>query len=308
MNEQVLSDVGNLGSGWEPEQNFFSTIHVDVTHRCNMACANCYIPNRTIPDMDKDRLFDLVRRLPSKVTLRLIGGEPTLRSDIDEIIRTLTDLGHTVHLVTNGLKISDRTYLASLKNAGLCYLYISMNGADNDEIYQKMDSGRFAAQKVLALENALSLRLMLSTGTILARGVNESSVESQLRLIIDTTKRVSPSRKFGMSRMPEVRFRNVGQVGRYIKDSSLSYEEMSVLVLGAARKLGRVRELVPTSPKMKPDGFVLDSEVGAILVRYTDWKAEADFLANENSRRGRVTQSYKLYYAAEDVRRNENGY
>ena len=36
-----------------PEKNTFSNIVVDLTHRCNMECANCYIPNRDIPDFEK---------------------------------------------------------------------------------------------------------------------------------------------------------------------------------------------------------------------------------------------------------------
>ena len=42
----------------QPEENTFLNIVVDLTHKCNMECANCYIPNRDIPDLDKDRLED----------------------------------------------------------------------------------------------------------------------------------------------------------------------------------------------------------------------------------------------------------
>ena len=42
----------------EPEQNTFSNIVVDLTHKCNMECANCYIPIRDVPDLDKEKLYD----------------------------------------------------------------------------------------------------------------------------------------------------------------------------------------------------------------------------------------------------------
>ena len=32
-----------------PEDSPFSTLFADITHRCNMACRNCYIPVRDLP-------------------------------------------------------------------------------------------------------------------------------------------------------------------------------------------------------------------------------------------------------------------
>ena len=51
----------NLYYELEPEKNHFPVIYVDITHRCNMECANCFIPNREAPDMDKDRLYDVLK-------------------------------------------------------------------------------------------------------------------------------------------------------------------------------------------------------------------------------------------------------
>ncbi len=70
-----------------PEENIFESLVVDLTHRCNMTCANCYLPNRTIPDLDVDRLYDALARLPKRTYIRLIGAEPTLRVDLPDIIR-----------------------------------------------------------------------------------------------------------------------------------------------------------------------------------------------------------------------------
>ena len=39
----------------KPEENTFNLIVVDLTHRCNMNCENCYIPNRDLPDMDVNK-------------------------------------------------------------------------------------------------------------------------------------------------------------------------------------------------------------------------------------------------------------
>jgi molybdenum cofactor biosynthesis enzyme MoaA len=54
-----------------------------------MECANCFIPNREVPDMDKDLLYDVLRRLPFKTEIRMLGGEPTVRKDIFEIVEKI---------------------------------------------------------------------------------------------------------------------------------------------------------------------------------------------------------------------------
>jgi len=60
----VASPVGTFALEACP----FETVIVDVTHRCNMACANCYIPNRSIPDLDADWILSRIARLPGGPT------------------------------------------------------------------------------------------------------------------------------------------------------------------------------------------------------------------------------------------------
>ena len=71
---------------YAPAENPYRTLMVDLTHRCNMACANCYIPNRDVPDMDVGRLRGLLDELPRRTEIRLVGAEPTMRRDLPEII------------------------------------------------------------------------------------------------------------------------------------------------------------------------------------------------------------------------------
>ena len=70
----------------EPENNIFQDVVIDVTHRCNMSCKNCYIPNREIPDMDKDKMLEAIKKFPKRTMIRIIGAEPTMRRDLPELI------------------------------------------------------------------------------------------------------------------------------------------------------------------------------------------------------------------------------
>ena len=51
---------------FRPEESPFSTLFVDITHRCNMECHNCYIPVRELPDMPADWLYEILGRLPRR--------------------------------------------------------------------------------------------------------------------------------------------------------------------------------------------------------------------------------------------------
>ena len=93
---------------------------VDLTHRCNMECANCYIPNRNIPDMNKSKLYNLISRLPNRTFIRLIGAEATMRDDLFEIISKVKEMGHRVSLTTNGLKLGREEYVLKLNVPVVC--------------------------------------------------------------------------------------------------------------------------------------------------------------------------------------------
>ena len=152
---------------YEPENNPFKNVYCDIVHRCNMECANCYLPNRDLPDIPKTLLIDFFQKFKKPTEFRFIGGEPTLHKDLPELIEVATNLGHRTTIATNGLRTSSLDYLTKLKNAGLKTVYLSMTGWDNDEIYKITDNMKCAKKKMNTLYNALKLRLRISVGTII---------------------------------------------------------------------------------------------------------------------------------------------
>ena len=132
---------------YEPENNPFKNVYCDIVHRCNMECANCYLPNRDLPDLPKDKLIDFLKKVGKPTEFRFIGGEPTLHKDLPELIEVATSLGHRTTIATNGLRTSSFNYLSKLKNAGLKTVYLSMTGWDNDDIYKITDKMKCATKK-----------------------------------------------------------------------------------------------------------------------------------------------------------------
>ena len=290
-----------------PELNTFETVVADVTHRCNMACANCYLPNRNVPDMDIGRLEACLAALPRRVNLRIIGAEPTVRRDLPEIIAMVRRQGHRAVLLTNGLRLARKSYVRMLKDAGLRHVYISLNGADNDDWYQAIDNMRCAAKKLQAVENAVAHGMIVNTGTILVRGVNEAAVDRLHRFVGDLGPRHAI-----------LRFKNIGALGRYdlaSEGKNLSMAEMEALCADAIgvdtaglaafdRIKGEVAadsRLFPVDPAARPGS--------GIWFKLTDWQANAEGCIDPNyRRRGRITEDFQIAPFFEHVKANEGGY
>ena len=305
----------------EPEQNTFSNIVVDLTHRCNMECANCYIPNRDVPDLDKEKLFEFLSRLPSRTYIRLIGAEPTMRDDLPEIISKVKTLGHRPSVTTNGLKLAQPSYVKKLKDAGLRLLLHSMNGADDDEAYKELDNGKWATVKVRALDNIFAERLPINTGTIIARGVNEYVMNRQVEVFAEraiangiNVNTTPPYNKI----TPVLRMKSVGMIGRYMEGVSYTIDELTDM---AVYRLGIDKsDIIKTSAGVVKAGpqsgealtsymFPYETKAGKVLIRLIDWQTDDDgVIDHDNPNRGRLTENFTVAPFFEHVKKNEYGY
>ncbi len=292
----------------EPEKNRFCTILADITHRCNMHCANCYIPNRSIPDMDKLRLFDLLRRLPFRSEVRLIGAEPTMRQDLPEIIAEVKKTGHRPVLVTNGLKLASLPYARSLREAGLLFAGISLNGGGSDKIYKKTDGGAFARLKVKALENMGRLGFVIGANIIIVRGLNE-----------DAPLWVYRKLKSLRARRALIRVKNIGSIGRSMADEVDNYSFRELVGLMAERfGLDENWILSQRGVSGHTEKNIVLFPLGAgaprggparIYMKITNWFCRKSGLPDPDSaRRGRITRDFKIAPCFEHIKRNEFGY
>ena len=292
---------------YNPENNPFETIMVDVTHRCNMECSNCYLPNRDIPDMDINKLYKAIDMLPSKTFIRLIGAEPTMRSDIFNIIKTIKGKGHHVSLTTNGLKLANESYVKRLKEEGLRLVLLSMNGADEDDVYKVLDEGKWATAKTRALKNLMKHNMIINTGTIIAKGVNEHTIKRQ----VDMFGEYANETKYNLKIKPVLRFRTIGAIGRYMEDSTIQYEDFIEL---AAQQLNISTNYIKNSDlkalkDVKNNTYGLIFPYKNLLIRLVDWSAEEDGIPDGGSKsRGRITQDFKIAPFFEHVKENEFSY
>ncbi len=272
----------------EPEKSEFYTVGVDVTHRCNMECANCYSPIRNLPDIPKEDLIKFFSRLGKKTEIRLTGGEPTLRNDLPELIRAINDHGHRAAIMTNGLKLADRAYAQSLFDAGLKFVAISVNGADDDEVYKKTDGVACAKKKMQALKNCAEIGFFINLNCILIKGVNEH-----------VPKRLHENLK-ELKVNGVIRFRNIGRLGRYMSQDNFTFDEMIGLItdaFGVDRALAEESRTVNGYEEEHNVLFPVDpsKKRTTTWIKITDWRPTEDSIPDPKStRRGRMTKTGKV--------------
>ncbi len=160
---------------------------VRVNERCNLKCPICLAsavdsgtPTPTTPDMDLGRLCAFMDSKPrGSLKIDLISAEPTLREDLPEILRAIKARGHISSLHTNGLRLADRAYLRTLKEAGLDEVFLQMDGFD-DQAYLRIRGARLARQKVQILENLQAEGVATSLVMVLMPGCNEAEIPKVL--------------------------------------------------------------------------------------------------------------------------------
>lgn len=110
---------------------------INLTRRCNLACAHCYLDAGARERGGDDELTsDEVRHLLDEVAAHgtetmvvLTGGEPLLRRDLEDLVAHGTRLGLSMVVGTNGLSLSDKR-VRSLKAAGALGVGISLDSLD----------------------------------------------------------------------------------------------------------------------------------------------------------------------------------
>jgi MoaA/NifB/PqqE/SkfB family radical SAM enzyme len=106
---------------------------VQVTNRCNMTCSFCaFWPNGAPPEQeltvrDYERLSEQLAR-HGAMLISVEGGEPTLRTDLPDIVRVLSR-HHLTALFTNGWKMTP-ALASSLWAAGLTHCSVSIDYAE----------------------------------------------------------------------------------------------------------------------------------------------------------------------------------
>lgn len=124
----------------------------EATLRCNLDCrhcgSDCLRDNSTRslelpPETVKRELAAIAKRYdPHSITFAIIGGEPLIRPDVEEVGAFAASLGYAWGITTNAMML-DTARLASLKSAGLSTIAVSLDGLEEAHDTLRRRKGAF---------------------------------------------------------------------------------------------------------------------------------------------------------------------
>jgi cyclic pyranopterin phosphate synthase len=217
-------------------------LRISLTDRCNFRCVYC-MPRETFgPDhafLTSDRLlsFDEIERITRASMrlgvrkVRLTGGEPLLRDDIETLIASLKKLdGLEVAMTTNGALLGDRA--VALARAGLDRVTVSLDSTD-PETFRRMSDTRVPVARVLGSIDAAAAAGLgpVKVNVVVRRGVNENSVLDLAR----TFRRSPVTVRF-------IEYMDVGSTNRWQHDQVIGAAEI-------ASTIGAEFPLEPVPPR-----------------------------------------------------------
>ncbi len=167
-------------------------LRISVTDRCNFRCSYCMpkdVFTKDYPYLPHSALltFEEITRIAGQFAahgvqkIRLTGGEPLLRKNIEILIAQLAALhtpeGRTLDLTltTNGSLLKRKA--AALKAAGLNRLTVSLDGLD-DAVFRAMNDVDFPVQDVLdGIDAAQQAGLgPIKVNMVVKRGTNDHQI------------------------------------------------------------------------------------------------------------------------------------
>ena len=162
-------------------------LRISVTDRCNFRCTYCMpkeIFNKDYPYLARESLlsFEEITRLARLFhglgveKIRLTGGEPLMRKNIDALIEMLSHIeGLDLTLTTNGALLPKKAQ--ALANAGLKRITVSLDSLD-DSVFKAMNDVDFPVAKVIeGIDAAAQAGLLpIKINMVVKKGVNEQSI------------------------------------------------------------------------------------------------------------------------------------
>ena len=161
-------------------------LRISVTDRCNFRCVYCmpkevfgrdyrFLPRRELLTFEEIERVSRILVGLGVHKLRITGGEPLLRRDLEVLVGRLASLGDLdVTLTTNGALLAKKAQ--ALADAGLTRITVSLDSLD-DEVFRAMNDVDFPVARVLGgIDAAAAAGLPVKVNVVVKRGLNEGSV------------------------------------------------------------------------------------------------------------------------------------
>ncbi|WP_213766474.1 GTP 3',8-cyclase MoaA [Caballeronia sp. dw_19] len=269
-------------------------LRISVTDRCNFRCSYCmpkeifddrhaFLPHSAMLTFEEITRLARLFAAAGCTKLRLTGGEPLLRKDVDVLVsmlaalRTPTGGRLDLTLTTNGSLLARKA--AALKRAGLDRVTVSLDAID-DGVFRAMNDVGFAVESVLeGIDAALAAGLLpVKVNMVVKRGTDDGQIVPLARAL---------RLRYGDAVVLRfIEFMDVGATNGWRSDEVLPSDDV----------LQRLREIGPVEPMTQNS-----SGETARRWRFSDDGAEVGLISSVtqpfcgNCNRARLSTDGQLY-------------
>jgi cyclic pyranopterin phosphate synthase len=161
-----------------------SNLRVSLTPQCNLSCIYCHREGEKSPEgpLSATEIAEVLRVAAGFGirSVKFTGGEPMLRPDLIEIIRSVP-LGMESSITTNGTLLAGLA--ADLRQAGLRRVNVSIDSLDH-ETYRKITGVDRLSDVLEGIEEALATGLTpVKLNMVVLKGINDHEIEDFLNYV-----------------------------------------------------------------------------------------------------------------------------
>ena len=162
------------------------TLRISITDRCNFRCVYCmpkevYGLDHQFLERSQLLSFEEITRITRVFaslgvrTVRITGGEPLVRKNVEGLIAQLHEIGGIeIALTTNGALLPQKAQL--LADAGLDRVTVSLDSID-DATFRALNDVDFPVEKVLdGIDAAAAAGLSVKVNAVVKRGANDDGI------------------------------------------------------------------------------------------------------------------------------------
>ncbi|HET8550211.1 MAG TPA: GTP 3',8-cyclase MoaA [Bryobacteraceae bacterium] len=271
-----------------PLVDSFGRIHdnlrISVTDRCNIRCQYCmpedapnYVAREEILTFEEITRFARIAAGLGISKLRITGGEPLVRKDIEVLVSRLREVPGIADLAltTNALLLAEKA--PALYAAGLRRLNIHVDTLDRER-FRQITRRDELARVVQGIDRALELGFHpIKINAVAVKGISEPDIV--------------PLARFGRERGIEIRFIEfmpLDAQGLWERSRLLSADE---IIETLSREIGPLEEVPGRDPRAPAEEYA-----------YRDGRGRIGFIASvtrpfcDNCNRIRITADGKLRY------------
>lgn len=175
--DRLMTSWSEVAKGFQP-----GVMHIAMylTDECNMKCLHCATDRAPRPELSIEQWCKITDNIEAGLatqgrhaTFVWFGGEPTMRKDIDKLMKHCKDRGYYHAMITNGVKFDD-AFAKMVKSNGMSHVFVSFDSADpkkNDKLRGFPNSLHYAEQ---AIKNCINNGIFVCASiTAMKQNINE---------------------------------------------------------------------------------------------------------------------------------------